>query len=493
MILFFLLFFYYIRLLRYGKKIRGRFIIDHRRGIMTDPAPGVNDLPQKEQTMKRSIFEGAFAGPSLMFGDNYLVPFALFLGASTIQVGILSSIASFIAPSAQIIGSRYMKYRTRQQILIRYVLAQALIWIPIIILGIVGFFVSEFVGLPWILLGLVVLYQFFGGFVSPSWVSLMGDIVPNTQRGRYFGRRNMIVTAISLSLTVGISFVLDWINNIDIDYAIIGFLIIFTLAFIGRGVSSVSFRFHYDPPFDIDYSHHLKFIGFIRQLGRDNFGRFTLMITFISFAQWISAPFFSPYMINALHFSYSLFTVVNISSAIFSLFVFRPFGRFADRFGNLRLLIFGSIFIPIVPFLWAVYGNPFWLIFAAQLVSGIGWTAFNLASSNFIYDNIPISRRGEYVAYYSFIVGIGSILGGLCGSFLIPFLPTVNSWHFRIIFIISGALRILPLIIFLPKLKEVGSINTKLVFSLKDQPIYRWLYDIRLREKATHKKQTAKK
>ncbi len=425
-----------------------------------------------------------------MLGDNYIVPFALLLGASTLQVGILTSVASFIAPSAQIFGSRYMAFRTRKQILVRNVLAQALLWIPIISIGVLRFFFPDFEGFPWILLGLYCLYHFFGGFIVPSWTSLMGDIVPNTQRGRYFGRRNLIYTAISIVFTVGISFGLDWFTQID--FALIGFLIIFTLALIGRGVSSITFRYHYDPPFDLDYRNHLTFPTFLRQLGKNNFGRFTLMITLVAFAQWVSAPFFTPYMIRSLEFSYSTFILVTISPAVFSLFVFRPFGRFADRYGNLRLLIFGSIFIPLIPILWVFFKSPIGLIFGAQLLSGIAWSAFNLASSNFIYDNVPVSRRGENIAYYSFIVGIGAILGGFCGSFLIHFLPNFNFWNFKIIFILSGVLRIIPLLIWLPRLKEVGPIDTKLIFNIKNQPIYRILSDIRLRQKIS-RKTTAKK
>jgi MFS family permease len=461
---------------------------------MADPSPKSDDFQLKQKTMRRSILEGSFAAPSLMLGDNYIVPFAFLLGASTLQVGILTSLASFIAPSAQILGSRFMVHRTRKKILIRYVLAQALIWIPIITIGILSLLfpgLAVRAGFPWILLGLFCIYQFFGGFITPSWISLLGDIVPNRERGRYFGRRNLILTAISILFTVGVSFGLDWLTKIG--FALIGFLIIFGLAFLGRGASSLMFHFHYDPPFDIDYQNHLTFPAFLRQLGKNNFGRFTLMISLVSFGQWISAPFFVPYMLKGLEFSYSTFILVNISSAVFSLFVFRPFGKFADKFGNLRLLIFGSIFVPIVPVLWVFFKGPIGLIFGAQLISGIGWSAFNLASSNFIYDNIPISRRGEYVAYYSFIVGIGAILGGLLGSFLIQILPTVNFWQYRIIFIISGVVRMIPILICLPKLKEVGPIDTKEILNIENQPIYRFLYDLRLREKITRKKKTKSK
>ncbi len=448
-----------------------------------------DDIPLRKKTMRYSILEGSFAAPSLMLGDNYVVPFAFLLGASTLQVGILTSLASFIAPLAQILGSRYMVYRTRKKILKRYILGQALVWIPIITLGILNLLipnVAVLAGFPWILLGLYSLYHFFGGFINPSWFSLMGDIVPNRERGRYFGRRNMILTAISLAFTISVSFGLDWLTQRD--YASIGFLIIFGIAFLGRGVSSLMFHYHYDPPFDIDYSNHLSFRAFLHQLGKNNFGRFTLLITFVSFGQWVSAPFFVPYMLKSLEFSYSTFIIVQISSGIFSLFVFRLFGKFADRFGNLRLLIFGSIFVPITPVLWVFFKTPIGLIFGAQLFSGVGWTAFNLASSNFIYDNIHVSRRGEYIAYYSFIVGIGAILGGLLGSFLIQILPTVDFWNFRLIFIISGILRLIPIIICLPKLKEVGPIEAKMVFNLRNQPIFRFLYDLRLREKITRKK-----
>lgn len=87
----------------------------------------------KERTMNISIKEGSFAGISLTFGDNYIIPFALALQASSAQVGVLSSLVGIVSPTAQILGSRMMEKYSRRQILTKWVFLQALMWLSFFI------------------------------------------------------------------------------------------------------------------------------------------------------------------------------------------------------------------------------------------------------------------------------------------------------------------------------------------------------------------------
>jgi MFS family permease len=131
--------------------------------------------------------------------------------------------------------------------------------------------------------------------------------------------------------------------------------------------------------------------------------------------------------------------------------------------------------------------NPLQIFFGIQIFSGIGWTAFNLAASNFIYDNIPSKKRGSYIAFYNSLIGLAIITGGLLGSTLISFVSInfMSSYHF--IFLLSGILRITFVLIFLKKIKEVR-VFTKPIINIKDSTIYKWLYDISVRSKTLKKK-----
>ena len=318
------------------------------------------------------------------------------------------------------------------------------------------------------------------GIMTPPWFSVMGDVVPEDYRGRYFAKRNLITTGIALFGTLIFSFALDWYR--DQEQVMIGFILIFLIGFITRVISAFLFTKHYYPPFNFQPCGQISLPRFIHELPRENFGKFTIFVALVTFGQWIAGPFFSVYMLQELNFNYSIFIFVNLFASIVALFFFPLLGKLSDRFGNVQLLRIGAIIIPILPLLWIFVLTPFDIILGPQLLGGIGWTAFNLAASNFIYDNIPSERRGECLAMYNLLLGFGIVLGGLTGSLILTFVAItfMNKYHF--LFLISGIVRIISVIIFLPKIKEVRITETKPIFNLKNTSIYRWIYDLTLRE-----------
>jgi MFS family permease len=124
-------------------------------------------------------------------------------------------------------------------------------------------------------------------------------------------------------------------------------------------------------------------------------------------------------------------------------------------YGNREMLKFGSILVSLIPILWILSKNPIYLIFIPQLVSGIGWAAFNLAASNFIYDSVTPQRRGICVAYYNLLNGLGVFMGAALGGFLANYLTISFMNKLLFIFLVSGILRIIVSFIMMPKIKEV--------------------------------------
>ncbi|MFX1345076.1 MAG: MFS transporter [Promethearchaeota archaeon] len=443
----------------------------------------------KKKTMRVSIYEGSFGVFSSVLGENSIVPFALSINSSPFQVGLLSSLGNLVAPLGQIIGSRRIEKKSRKAILILGVFGQFCIWPIFIIIALLFHFIVFQSGLSWILILSFLIYMLFAGIMTPPWISVMGDVVPNGYRGRYFAKRNLITQIIAITGTIILFFVLDWynINNI----VIYGFILIFFLGFITRLVSIFLFTKHYYPPFNFEVKDHIKFSQFLREIPKSNFGKFTLFICLLTFGQWIAKPFFSVYMLTQLHFNYALFMIINLSSTIIGLFTFPLLGKFSDKFGNVRLIQIGALIIPFLPFFWILYNTPLQIFFGIQILSGIGWTAFNLATANFIYDNTTSKMRGKYVALYNFLIGLAIIGGGLLGSFIVSFIQInfINSYHF--IFLLSGIVRITVVIFLLRGIKEVRVI-TNPILNVKNLSINKWLYDIILRTKSLKKRITNK-
>ncbi|MFX0032856.1 MAG: MFS transporter [Candidatus Hodarchaeota archaeon] len=432
----------------------------------------------KAKTRRISISEGSFGVFSNTISDNYMIPFALHLNSNPFQIGILTSFSLLCSPLGQIYGSRRIERKSRKGVLLSGVFGQAIIWPIFFLIAFLFTLKLDQSILPWFLVGFYLLYMFFAGIMTPPWFSLMGDSVPDNSRGRYFAKRNLITSTIALIGTIILSFSLDWFKIQDNLF--LGFSIIFLCGFITRLVSVFLFTKHYYPHFDFQISDHTKFIQFAKNIPRSNFGKFTLFVSLLTFGQWIAGPFFSVYMLNDLQFNYSIFIIINLFSSIVALFIFPILGRFSDKFGNVKMLRIGGIIIPILPILWLFFNTPLGIILGPQLLGGIGWTSFNLATSNFIYDNIEPKKRGQYIALYNLLVGIAIILGGLTGSMIITFIPIWFMNKYLFVFLISGIIRIVIVIIILPKIKEVR-VHTKPILNLKNLGIPKWLYDITIR------------
>jgi MFS family permease len=417
----------------------------------------IDETYEKEKTMKLSIKEGAVSTVMSSFGDAYITPYALSLNANNVQIGLLSSLTGLIGPLAQIKGSKLMEKLPRKKIVVIGTALNAIMWIPILILA---FLFQKGMYLEYLPLALIVfysIYAIFGAIGGPAWFSMLGDIVPNKIRGKYFGKRNRVAGIVGLITTLGAAFLLDLFKTKGI--VLLGFALLFFVAFVFRLVSAYLFTKHYDPKLHLEDGYYFSFWDFIKKAPKNNFGRFTIYIALMYFGVQIGGPFFAVYMLKDLNFSYMTYTLVNISSTVFALITMGIWGKFSDKYGNRKILAICGFVIPFLPIAWIFSPSPIYLMFVPQLIGGIGWAGFNLAVSNFIYDAVTPARRAICVAYLNLMVGIGLFLGGIVGGFMAHFM-TINFMNkLLFIFLISGVVRLLASLIFIPMIKEVKEVH----------------------------------
>jgi len=267
---------------------------------------------QKKEALDISIKEGAAAHISTSTGTSYITPFALAMNASPLQIGFLSSFAGLLNPVAQMFGSKMMEETSRKKLVIKTVLYQALMWIPIAILGLLfwqGIFQQHLVT---VLIVLYSLFIIFGGLHTPSWYSWMGDLIPDKKRGRYFAKRNKIAGTAGLIAALIAGLVLDAFKTKGLIF--IGFAILFASSFTFRLISHVKLKKQYSPDFKLKKGYYFSFWNFIKTY--DNFGKFAVFRATFNFALMIASPFFAVYMLNVLGFSYTTFIIVSLSASI---------------------------------------------------------------------------------------------------------------------------------------------------------------------------------
>ena len=437
----------------------------------------VEDTLEKERTRKLSIKEGSYSSVMSGMTSEYVTPFALALNASNSQIGFLSSFAGIISPIAQIFGSKLIEKYSRKAIIVLFVTLQALMWLPVALLAL--FFwrgiLTEY--LPFFLIGFYGIYAIFGALAGPAWFSLMGDLVPDGIRGKYFSGRNKVASIVVMASAITASFILDYFKTKGL--VLLGFATLFIIATIFRLLSANLFRKHYEPQLKLNDGYYFSFWQFVKKAPSNNFGRFVIFVAIFYFAVYLASPFFAVYMLKDLGFSYKTLMLVNLSATFFSIIFMSAWGKFADQYGNKKLLKLGAILIGLMPILWILSPSPIYLFLVPQLVSGIGWAAFNLAASNFIYDAVTRERRAICVAYYNMLIGIGIFLGAGIGGILAQHLTISFMSTLLFIFLISGVARLLASFM-LAKVKEprnVAEVKESFIFYFKGiRPVFDELY-----------------
>lgn len=403
-----------------------------------------------DKSLKVSVKEGSFSSSMNGFGTSYLAPYALAMNATSSQIGIMNALIGLLPAFVQLKASRFIEKYSRKKVTIFFVVLQALMFIPIIFTSYLFF--TGTAGVVWILIGLVTLFFVFGAAAGPAWFSWMGSLVPKDRRGRYFSHRNRIVGFFGLATMLIGGLILDRFKIAG--YVFVGFGLIFVLAMAGRLIAGFLFTKQYEPKLKIHKKDYFSFFQFLKSGRGTPFGRFTIFTTFMRVATNIAGPFFAVYILRDLSLSYTWFMAIIVSGSVFHLVFYPLLGKISDKYGNIQILKMSCVTISIVPFLWLISKNPYYLVLIPQMFSGFAWAGFWLTTNNYIYDSVRQEKRGLGVAYFNLLNGIGLFVGAGIGAG-IAFLNISFMNKILFIFLISGFARLIVSSFLGRRLKEV--------------------------------------
>ncbi|HLD55120.1 MAG TPA: MFS transporter [Candidatus Nanoarchaeia archaeon] len=407
----------------------------------------------KRKARDLSIKESIYAWGRDSFGDKFVAPFAIAINSTNSMVALLSAVTGLLGPLFQLFGSRLPEQYPRKKIILKTVFYESLMWLPFIAIAILFYFNIIPEMLPYLLLFSFSLVTIFLHLGHPAWFSWMGDIINEKDRGRWFAKRSLIGGFVSIILTILASVFLDYFKTKG--WIMFGFMTLFFLAFIARYSCYKIYKIQYEPKIKLKEGYYFSFWSFVINAPQTNFGKFTIFRTFFSFANSISASLLAIYLLRNLQFSYTIYMAITLSLTLFSLFVLGLWGKFADLYGNYRVLCITTIFIPTIPILYILSPSPIYLILIPSLIGGISWAGFDLVARNFVYDNVRRENRGLIVSYYNLLIGIGTFLGAGLGAFLIKFLTVSFIEPIVLIFILDSLLRMAVVFYWVPKIKEV--------------------------------------
>ncbi|GIU69334.1 MAG: hypothetical protein KatS3mg002_0570 [Candidatus Woesearchaeota archaeon] len=425
----------------------------------------MNTTDEIKKTKEYSIKDGSAWSVMYGFGEQYIVPFALKIGATASQIGVLNSVPTFIGAIFQIIGAKLAyKYKSRKKIVTNFVLIQAMIMLPL-------FLIPFLTKSMFILTVLFTLYNILANIVGPAWSSWISDVVPEEERASYFSKRNKYVVASTMISVLTAGLILHYYEQTNVW---IGFGILFSISFLGRLVSWYYLKKQFEPK-TIYVPEDESFLSFIKRTPGTNFGNFILFRSFMAFAVMIAGPFFSVFLLKDLGFNYIQYTILVLAPMASKVFTISYWGRYSDKFGTRNILIITGAWIALIPLQWFlasffIQSNMllFYALIIIELMSGFAWGGFELTTFNYILETVSPEKRAIGFAYFNSIFGVSVIIGGLTGVFLVRNLPEMFSIStLMMIFIISTIARSLVLIIFSKNIKEVKvsrRINEKKLF-----------------------------
>jgi len=187
----------------------------------------------------------------------------------------------------------------------------------------------------------------------------------------------------------------------------------------------------------------------------------------VNMSTQIAGPYFVAYMLNDLHFSYLQFTVATSMVLIIQIFATRQWGPITDRYGNRVVLQITGIALPVLPLLWFISTNFYYILFI-QVLAGIMWGGWWLSSLNFTLDAVTAPKRARCSAYMNFTSCIGVFAGAMLGAFLssraqniidavAPNLSIVSPLY--LVFLVSSIVGLIVVAIFLRKFHEVRQVS----------------------------------
>lgn len=407
------------------------------------------------KTLRVSQAESVSSAVTAATGDNFFNAFAVLLQASALQLSVLTAFPQLVGAGCQLLSVWMGRYVTRKQLVVGAAVGQALAVAGMAALGLL-----QGPGLIMALIFLAMFYHALGNAIQPQWRAWMGDLVPARRRGVFFAARTRLhmVTALGVFLAGG------WLLAATAadGRAGEGFAWLFGAAALCRLISAALFTQMRDPEPEAPPASPDRFGGTIAQmrasLSDRVFLRYSLFLAGMSGMVAISAPFFALYMLRDLQFSYWQFSLNSVASIVVQFLCLKRWGQVADRYGNRLVLIVCASLLPILPMLWLVSADFYYLLWV-QCVSGLAWSGFSLSAANYLYDIRP--HRSNFATYAAMqacmsagFVCVGALLGGVLAAqapLLQSLLPRPFASDLFVVFLASGLLRLLVTLWFIPR------------------------------------------
>ncbi len=369
-------------------------------------------------------------------GETYLAAFVLALGMGEVNAGLIAAVPMLAGGVIQLISPwAVRRLGSHRRWVVLCAVTQASSFVPLVAAALIG-------AMPvWAVYLVASLYWGAGLATGPAWNTWVSSLVPRPIRAKYFAQRSRVAHFAVLIGLVGAGLSLQLGESLD--RTLTAFAIVFAIAGAARFISS-GLLFRQSEPQKPDDDHRvISWPQFITRFGHSADGRLLLYMLATQFAVQISGPYFTPFMIEKLHFSYATYLLLIATSYVSRMAVLPWLGEWVRRAGARRVLWFAGLGIVPLSAMWLISGQLWWLMMV-QIVAGAAWAAYELATFLLLFETIPEEERTSVLTLFNATHALATVCGAACGGWLLHALGTDHVAYLTI-FAFSGCVRVLTI------------------------------------------------
>ncbi|WP_332813137.1 MFS transporter [Ramlibacter sp.] len=354
------------------------------------------------QDLAWASLSGAFSGGVI------LVAFALTLGATPLQVGLLAAIP-FLAQASQLPATLLVeRVRLRRRIGVLTITAARVVVLAMAVLPFVpgGYALAALIAAQ----VLIATFNAVGGCAINSWLH---QLIPHEGLGSFFSRRLFFGTALACVGTLAAGQLVDSAPKGDPMYA---YAAAFAIAGVAGFISSWHLGRAPEPAMPAGGPDGGVLERLRRPFTHPNFRRLLIFLAAWTIASNFTAPFLTVYLIEQRSYAVGTVTSLWVTSQVSNALTLYLWGRLSDRLSNKGVL---AVALPVhftcVLALVFVDGvsDAQWqlgLLYAIHFVMGIATGGIVLATGNL---GLKLAPHGQGTVYLAAIGLASAVAGGI--------------------------------------------------------------------------------
>ena len=352
--------------------------------------------------------DGVAFGAMVGLGESYLPAFTLALGYGSVSAGLIATIPMLAGAMLQLVTPAAVGLlNSHRRWVVLCAALQALSFIPLIAGGLAGE-LDE-----WNLYVAASLYWGLGMSTGPAWTAWATTLVPARIRPRFLARRAAAGQAALVMGLLAAGLLLEAAT--DHEETLLFFAGAFALAMAARLVSTVCLISQSEPrPIPLGDSR-ISAVVVARHLRTGGHGPLLVFLFAFQLSVWIAAPFFTPYMLEQLELGYLDFTILTTSAFAARVLALPWIGNQLPKLGTKRVLSIAIAGITPLPALWLV-SDAFWWLLGLQVLGGVAWAAFELATLLSFFERIPAHGQTSVLTVYNLANACAIAVGTLIGA-----------------------------------------------------------------------------